>query len=121
LKEINEEQINSHNEESLIAIDDNYEFEDDFFNTDDMDLGLAENNSGMQVELSSNIFQNNLLKDYNLLLNTKHHLLICRTCMYVIEKESVFNHISQKHRNIIDSKILKAERKDEFYTQLNDT
>lgn len=77
---------------------------------------IEENSS--EVE-NSEIVENEFLKNYNLRINEKYHLLICRTCKYVVEKENAFNHVSKNHRKIVDSKLLKPGRKEELLDQLN--
>ena len=68
---------------------------------------------------TEDILENNLLKKYNLVMNLKHNLLICKTCKYVIEEGTIVNHVSRNHRNIVDSKILKKEEESIFLEDLN--
>ena len=63
---------------------------------------------------NSNIVNDKFLKEFNVVINLKHHLLICKTCKYVVEVNSVINHIKRNHRSIIDCKNLNGERALEF-------
>ena len=62
----------------------------------------------------SYIVNDKFLKEFNVVINLKHHLLICKTCKYVVEVDSVFNHVQRNHRSIIDCRNLNAERELEF-------
>ena len=58
--------------------------------------------SANSSESSSDMFENNFLKSFCLVINSKYHLLICKICKYVLEEDSVFNHLSRNHRLLID-------------------
>ena len=62
-------------------------------------------------EGSSDLFENEFLKKYQLIINIRHHLLICKICKYVLEEDSVFNHLSKNHRLFIDCSNIKREKK----------
>jgi hypothetical protein len=51
---------------------------------------------------NSRIIENEFLKSYNLCINEEYHLLICKTCKYVVEKENAINHISKNHRKLVN-------------------
>ena len=68
---------------------------------------------------NSRIIENELLKSYNLCINEKYKLLICKTCKYVVEKENAISHISNNHRKLVDPKLLKKGMKETFIEQLN--
>ena len=70
-------------------------------------------------EGSSDLFENEFLKKYQLIINIRHHLLICKICKYVLEEDSVFNHLSRNHRLFIDCSNIKQEKKNEFVEELN--
>ena len=76
------------------------------------------NGMGKNIE-SSDLITNEFLNSYNLTINQKYNLLICRTCKYVIEKEYAFYHVSNNHRMIVDSKLLKQDQKNLFFEKLN--
>ena len=78
--------------------------------------GLEENYAENE---NSTIIENEFLKSYNLYINEKYKLLICKSCKYVVEKENSFSHISNNHRKLVDSKLLKKEMKEAFIDQLN--
>jgi len=68
---------------------------------------------------TEDILENNFLKKFNLIMNWKHNLLICKTCKYVIEEGTIVSHVSRYHRNIVESKILKKEEELIFLEELN--
>lgn len=67
----------------------------------------------------SAIFENQFLKRYNMIINLKQHLLICKTCKYVIEEEAVFNHCLKYHRLVTNYKDMHHDKKEEFYEELS--
>ena len=89
------------------------EFDEEFFSLNDFEANVVSNS------VSSNIFENQFLKEFNLIVNTKFNILICKTCKYVVEVDSVFNHLSRNHRRIINSKILNDEKKQNFIAVMN--
>jgi len=86
-------------------------YNEEFFNTNDMDNNL--------IVAENNLIETELLKRYNLFVNLKFNLLICKTCKYVVEKDSVFNHVSRNHRSIVDSRNLQPELKLIFDLEIN--
>jgi hypothetical protein len=82
---------------------------------DSDDDATVENN----VTDSEDLIENNFLKKHNLVINEKYHLLICKTCKYVIQKENVLGHLSNFHRSIIDSKLFQLESKEDIINELN--
>ena len=68
---------------------------------------------------NNDLIESSMLNSYNLLINSKHDLLICRTCKYVIEEESIISHVSRNHRAIVDSKKLTREHELTFLEELN--
>ena len=102
-----EDEINSNNETNN---NDEFGILDD---VEEFDFEMIDNISRKEL------IENEYLNKYNVCINEKYHILICKTCKYVIEKEYVFAHISRYHRAIIDSKNIKQELKEEFINQLN--
>lgn len=100
-----------HFEDNILENDE--EFDEDFFSLNDFEANVVSNS------VNSNIFENQFLKEFNLIVNTKFNILICKTCKYVVEVDSVLNHLSRNHRRIINSKILNVESKQNFITEMN--
>ena len=75
--------------------------------------------SANSSESSSDMFENNFLKSFCLVINSKYHLLICKICKYVLEEDSVFNHLSRNHRLLIDCSHIKQDKKNDFVEELN--
>ena len=75
--------------------------------------------STISNEGSNDLFENEFLKKFNVVINSKHHLLICKSCNYVLEEDSVFNHLLRNHRLLIDCSHIKQEKKNEFIEELN--
>jgi hypothetical protein len=66
----------------------------------------------IQVVEVNDVVEDEFLKRFNLIINTKYNILICKTCRYVIEKQSAYNHASRNHRIVLDPTFLnKAEER----------
>ena len=66
----------------------------------------------------NDIIESSLLKKYNLVMNSTHNLLLCKSCKYVIEEGSIVNHVMRNHRSIVETKYLKKEEELMFLEEL---
>lgn len=92
-------------------------------NKSENDQELIEENESDFNQISyladNSLLENDFLNRYNVAINIKHHLLVCRTCKYVIEEESLLKHVSSNHRKIVETKYLTKQSVESFVEEIN--
>jgi len=112
------ERINLNDEDNDESNFNEENFDEEFFNFSDVEYGNFDHNQSNDNNHQNELIENEFLSKYNLRVNRKYNLLICKTCKYVIDVDYAFSHISKSHRKIVDSANIKAEYKEFFIQEL---